>query len=257
MRRALVVMLLLASLSACATGERVSTDVETSGPPDIQFDVVRQHAEQFDVDVPDRPPGSQHEIAAASYIFGHLQLAGYSSRLDRVPVENTLNSTNVVSFPPNGSEPSYLVAVAYDTDASGRDQSGRELGVFLEVARALAVADPDHSVAFVAMGAESDENRGSRRLAQFLIDEGLDPSILIFRMYENNPEGASIRGSCQGPTSAGGFSDTFTSDGCVEMRTEGGHGAVLRAAGFQVTEMDGDPDAIGEELFRFLVSSGS
>jgi hypothetical protein len=212
-------MLIALLLSACLRTPTSDGEVRVpEGPPTIDLDVVRQHAEQFDVDVPDRPPGSQHEIAAASYIFGHLQLAGYSGRLDRVPVENTLNSTNVVSFPPNGSEPRYLVAVAYDTDPSGRQQTGRELGVFLEVARALTVAEPDHSVAFVAMGAESDDNRGSRRLAQFLLDEDLEPSILLF-----------------------GNSGT----------------TALRAAGFDVTVMDGDPEAEGRELFDLLLGHES
>ncbi len=126
---------------------------------------------QFDVDVPSRPPGSQHELAAATYILGHLQLAGFSPLLDPVPVRDQVHSTNVVAFPPNGEEPRVVVTVGYahDGEAAG---DGLRIGLFLELARALNVADPQHGVGFVAVGADTF---GHARLRRFLRDRSLTP----------------------------------------------------------------------------------
>jgi hypothetical protein len=169
-----LVLMLLTSCAAPGTGP--ATENPSPGPPTIDHDVVRRHAEQFDVDVRDRPPGSQQELAAGSYILGHLQLAGYAPHLDRVPVADNVSSTNVVALPPSGAEPTILVTIAYDTGARHEDR-GRYLGLFLELARVLNVTTPEHTVGFVAVGAESAERRGTRRLAQFLLDRELDPVV--------------------------------------------------------------------------------
>lgn len=168
-------------LASCSQGGQVVSAPEPSGPPEVQLDVVARHAEQFDVELPDRRAGSQEELAAASYILGHLQLAGFSPYLDGVPVQDQVRSTNVVALPPSGAEPRYLVAVAYDTGAR-HDDRGRYIGLFLELARAIEVAEPDHAVAFVAVGAESADRRGTRRLAQYLLDRGFDPTIFTIGM---------------------------------------------------------------------------
>lgn len=164
-------------LASCSSGGGQAVGAPTpSGPPEVQLEVVARHAEQFDVDLPDRRPGSQEELAAASYILGHLQLAGFSPYLDGVPVEDQVRSTNVVALPPSGAEPLYVVTVAYDTGAEG-DGRGSFIGLFLELARAVEVAAPEHAVAFVAVGAESADRRGTRRLAQYLLDESFEPRI--------------------------------------------------------------------------------
>ena len=247
--------LLLGSCQSTPVDDGASGIPDPSGPPQIQYDVVRRHAQQFDVDIPSRPPGSQLELAAASYILGHLQLAGYSPRLDRVPVADQVTSTNVVAFPPAGSEPEYLVMVAYDTPLSDklqRSQHGPEIGLFLELARALAVAEPEHRVAFVALGAESAEHRGTRRLARFLLDEGVEPSVLWIVSGERGGESIGVSGSCQGPGS--GWSQSFTDEGCV---AGGSDGLAITAAGFQQTRIKGDTDRIGAALFDFLTRAES
>lgn len=248
-------MLVIFSLVSCVRPDDGGQSVPTKGPPSISYDLVRQHAEQFDVDVPDRPPGSQHELAAASYILGHLQLAGFSPRLDRVPVADTINSTNVFAYPPNGSEPEFLVAITYDTPASGRVQQGRELGLFLELARAVTVADPDHSVAFAALGAENADRRGTRRLAQFLLDEGIAPSILLIRFDSRSTEGSFYaQGACAGEARAMAYADSLDPDGC---RTTNMHSGALDLAGFQLTYVGGDIEELGRGLFDFLMGNES
>lgn len=127
-----------------------------------------------------RDPGSQEELAAASYILGHLQQAGYVPLLDSVPVGNLVESTNVVALPVDGGAPKTLVAVAYGS--AGAASGGDAIGVFLELARALQVLNPDHSVAFVALGAEYSPrlggSLGTRRLLRYLQDEGLTPHVI-------------------------------------------------------------------------------
>ena len=145
-----------------------------SGPPTIDYELVRQHALQFDVDVPSRPPGSQHELAAATYILGHLQLAGYGPTLAAVPVKDQVQSTNVVAFPASGEDPTVVVTVGYAHDGTSSEE-GSAIGLFLELARALNVADPDHTVGFVAVGAGEV---GDSRLERFLEERDLDPEII-------------------------------------------------------------------------------
>lgn len=243
------------SMAACVpTGTSTETPPTPEGAPQISFELVRRHAQQFDVDVPDRPAGSQHETAAASYILGHLQLAGFSPRLDRVPVADTLNSTNVFAYPPNGSEPEYLVAVSYDTPASGLQQQGRELGLFLELARALTVAAPDHRVAFAALGAQNVDSRGTRRLAQFLLDEDISPSVLLIDYRYQNEGSAYFFGSCMGdPNGVMAGSDTLTDGECFDTNMV----TAIVDAGFQLTYMGGDIEDLGQELFDFLLDSQS
>lgn len=168
----------------------------------MQLALVEKHAAQFEEEVPVRRAGSQEEAVAGSYILGHLQLAGFAPFLDGVPVRDQVRSTNVVAPPPSGDPPEVVVAVAYDT-GSDSGPSGQRIGLFLELARALVVAEPEHRVAFVAMGAESVEHRGSRRLAQYLLDEEWDPVV-----YTIGDE----LGIQQDALTAAGFDHRFLSD---------------------------------------------
>jgi hypothetical protein len=173
-----------------------------------------------------------------------------------VPVENTLNSTNVVAMPPNGSDPEFLVAIAYDTPSTqSHFQSGRELGLFLELARALTVAMPDHSVGFAALGAETNDHRGTRRLAQFLLDEGLDPSVLMILVGGEGQEGSFYSiGACMGARNNGTYSSSLTNDDCTDLDL---HNSAFSGAGFQVTFVGGDIEDLGAGLFDFLVDHQS
>ncbi|MFP5352691.1 MAG: hypothetical protein ACLGIB_09030 [Actinomycetota bacterium] len=163
-------------LAAC-TGEpeRSLSGPVPDGPAHVEVDAVGGHAAQFDEDLAERPAGSQQEFAAATYLTGHLQRAGYEVRLESVPFKDTVRSTNVVALTPGGGDPQAVVTVAYDTTSSA-PPLGQDLGVFLELARALRVKDPDHNVEFVALGAEltitNGGNLGSRALARDL--QGLD-----------------------------------------------------------------------------------
>ncbi|MEA2447131.1 MAG: hypothetical protein QOK47_768, partial [Actinomycetota bacterium] len=198
MKRALLIVLLVAG--SCAPGsDRPAPTPSEAGPPDIQFDVVARHAEQFNIDIGSRPAGSQEEFATATYITGHLQQAGYTARLDAVPVADTVKSTNVIALAPSGS-PEVVVAIPYDTEPGSGADYGTGLGLFLELARALHVRDPDHSVAFVALGAERTDvnggSLGSRRLAQFLVDEELDPMVVsILEVAPSSPPSLTVLGA--------------------------------------------------------------
>ncbi|MDQ3981239.1 MAG: hypothetical protein M3271_01005, partial [Actinomycetota bacterium] len=180
---------------ACSTlpeGQRSTKPA--AGPPEVQQETVERHAAQFDEEEPVRPAGSQEELAASAYIVAHLTDAGYVSRLDAVPVQDLVRSTNVVALPPGGAEPDVIVAVAYDS-AQGSPPDGRAIGVWLEVARALRAVEPDHAVEFVALGAEHADvaggNLGSRRLARQLTDEGRTPGVMVVDRVEEGPLAAT------------------------------------------------------------------
>lgn len=151
------------------------------GPAEVRIDVVEEHAGEFDEDLSEREAGSQQEFAAATYITAHLQDAGYDVALRSVPFEDLVRSTNVVALPPGGGPPVAVVAVPYDTTPSA-PRLGRDIGVFLELARAARVADPEHRVQFVALGAELTDsgggNLGSRALAAELEDVDDKPVVI-------------------------------------------------------------------------------
>lgn len=170
-------------MAAACTGstEEAPAGSRPQGPPDVGLDVVDEHAAQFDEELPERPAGSQEEFAAATYITGHLQQAGYEVRLASVPHKDLVRSTNVVALPPGGEPISVVVTVLYDT-ASNMQPAGRDIGLFLEVARALHVREPEHHVQFVALGAEvtaeDGGNLGSKTLAAELADLDEKPPVI-------------------------------------------------------------------------------
>lgn len=179
-----VIGLLLCSvlLSGC-TGEppRSPAAPVPDGPAEVEPEPVREHAAQFDEDLQERVAGSQQEFAAATYLTGHLQQAGYEVRFESVPFKDTVRSTNVVALTPGGEEPTAVVTVAYDTTPSA-PPLGEDIGLFLELARALRVKEPDHNVQFVALGAEvtveGGGNLGSRVLARELQDLDTAPPVI-------------------------------------------------------------------------------
>ncbi|MGH2808051.1 MAG: hypothetical protein ACRDKT_12345 [Actinomycetota bacterium] len=177
----LPIVFLLLGLVACSSSGEGQPLSEPTGPPSIEPAAVARHAEQFDDDLPQRPAGSQHEFAAASYITAHLQSAGYLVELDAVPVEDLVRSSNVVALPPSGPPPQIVVALGYDTTPK-TERIGRAIGTFLELARALRVAVPEHPVQFVALGAEHTAldggSLGSRRLIRLLQEAEAEPEIV-------------------------------------------------------------------------------
>ena len=180
MKKLIVLCMLL--LASCESGGTPRPEATPIGPPEIQGDAIESHSEQF-TDLTNRAPGSQQEFAAATYITGHLQQAGYVIEFDAVPVANTVRSTNVVALPPGAEDPEYLVTVPYDN--AGSPDS---LGAFLEVARALRTAVPDHAVEFVALGAESTDALGTRRLIKMLQERELDPVVLTLDPSDEAPD---------------------------------------------------------------------
>lgn len=180
--RSLLLALFFVLGAACTGASEDPAPAEAAeGPPEVQIEAVEEHAAQFDEDLPERPAGSQQEFAAATYITGHLQQAGYEVRLASVPYKDLVRSTNVVALPPGGEPIEAVVTVLYDT-ASNMEPNGRDLGLFLEIARALRVAEPDHQVQFVALAAEvtnqSGGNLGSKTLAGELADLDEKPPVI-------------------------------------------------------------------------------
>jgi hypothetical protein len=234
--RRLPILILIALCGACAAEPPV--DTSSSGAPSIDVATVREHAGQFEEEVPVRDPGSQEELAAASYILGHLQQAGYVPLLDAVPVGDLVESTNVVAMPPGGGSPTFLVAVSYG--ASKGTTTAEAIGTFLELARALNVKAPDHRVGFVALGAEESPRLGSAlgtlRLLQYLEDEELEPHIITLA--------PGSRLEVTGPAAEG-----------IEEASEASSAPrddLFARAGLEHSTVAGPPRAVGEALLDFL-----
>jgi hypothetical protein len=211
--------------------------------------VVREHAAQFAEDIPERRAGSQEELAAATYITGHLQQAGYIVLLDAVPVKNLVRSTNVVANPPSGNEPEVVVAVPYGSSPNAPGIPAA-VGEFLELARALRVRVPQHSVEFVALGAEFTDlaggRLGSRRLAQRLLDGDVDPVVVVLDGVSEEG-GLSIRGPAADDIAegAGGSAGDLSPDETIWGR-----------AGFDFAFVGAKPGELGPLLLDYLESEG-
>jgi hypothetical protein len=182
LRVACAALVVATAAGACGSAEPPETQpAPAEGPAEIVLNTVEQHARQFDDDLPVREAGSQQEFAAATYLTGHLQQAGYAVRLESVPVGDLVRSTDVVALPPGGDDPVAVVVVPYDTAANLPPQ-GEDLGLFLELARALRVEEPAHAVEFVALGAELTDRDGgrlgTRRLVRLLVDAELKPPVI-------------------------------------------------------------------------------
>ena len=210
--------------------------------------MVERHDREFTEDDPKRPAGSQAEGLAATYLLGHLQQAGYLVRLDNVPVEDLIRSSNVMALPPDGGDASVMVAVAYDTPP-GETTGGEAIGTWLEVARALRVVEPEHSVGFVGLGADNSDiepgRLGSRRLARFLLDEGVDPEIILI---EEAPTGEPVTLKGELAPDLAGAADSVGVDATIAP----GDVEVFQDAGFSGVEIRGNAISVGRTLLEFL-----
>lgn len=240
--------------TAACGGEQVPFErPEVSGPPEVRLDVVLDHARQFASDVPSRPAGSGEEQAAAAYILGILQQNGYFARLDAVPVEDLVRSTNVVAQPAGGGEAEAMVVVPYGTGPGAPDQN-IALGLLLELARALNVASPAHKVQFVALGAEFAEveggHLGSRRLARFVLDEEQDPFVVALGEITQG-RGIAARGDRSDELSA------FAPDGSdiSVLDDEALAPDVFGSAGFERVVVAGGLEDVAPALLAFLADA--
>ncbi|MDQ4124590.1 MAG: M28 family peptidase [Actinomycetota bacterium] len=254
MTRRLFLLLLLFGAACSTLPEGQKATKPASGPPEIRLETVEEHARQFDEEEPDRPAGSQDELAASVYIVAHLTEAGYVSRLDAVPVEDLVRSTNVVALAPSGEEPSALVVVPYDTGEGPDTPGGYSIALWLEVARALRSIEPEHDVQFVALGAEHTTvgggQLGSRRLAQQLEDEDKSPPVFV--VQEIVPGDAVIV--------AGARAEAVTEAAlgldieAIEAPVAPGPREVFDAAGLETTVVAGGVSAAGPALLAYLAS---
>lgn len=261
MSRFLATVCLLAALSACSGGAGPRPEVEATGPASVQIDVIRRHAAEFATDLADRIAGSDGAQAASVYILGHLQQAGYVVLLDSVPLADLVRSTNVVAQPPSGDPPGVVIAVPYDEpptqDAAWHQ--GEAVGVMIEVARALRVAKPEHTVEFVALGAEqADEGGGrlgSRRLAQTLLDADVRPLVVTVRFdlgFTNLQLFGDVPPALDDAARAVGVEQP-ASGGSTGVDEAEVADDVFKRAGFDLIVVTGPPQEVGDVLLEFLV----
>ena len=249
----------LAFLSACTgSGSKTFEAPDVGGPPEIQLDVVTQHAESFDEgELKSRPAGSEEEQGAAAYILGILQQNGYFVRLESVPVADLFRSTNVIAQPAAGEDPDAIVVLPY-SNSPEIASNGVALGLFLELARAQNVADAQHSVQFVALGAEFAEEEGgslgSRRLVVLLREEEKDPFVIqLDKITEQGPFQVSGERADEAHDIAEDLGVAPTSPlKDFSLRPD-----VFGAAGFERMVVSGGAEAVGQVLLEFLASNGT
>ncbi|HYZ46281.1 MAG TPA: hypothetical protein VE712_01320 [Actinomycetota bacterium] len=261
MDRATKLLLVAFLVAACAPAREGPRAASAEGPEQVQVEVAHRHAEQFDEELPARRAGSQQEEAAAAYVLGHLQRAGYVTRLEAVPVADTVNSTDVIAVPPRGDDPAAVVAVPLDTGPNPSG-GGTSIGIFLELARALAAARPRHDVGFAALGAEhapvDGGYLGTRRLARTLLDDGSHPLVLTLESLRRRGGGFGAVGS-DGTSLVRRARDlhvaVISAASALEQGGAGlrGRAAVLRTARLDHVGVTGGTADVGRVLLSFLV----
>ena len=243
---------------ACGSAEGPNRNVAPAqGPPEVVLNTVEQHARQFDDDLPVREAGTQQELAAATYLTGHLQRAGYTVRLESVPVGDLVRSTDVVALPPSGGEPRAVVAVPYDTVPKLALQ-GEDLGVFLELARALRVVQSEHAVEFVALGAELTDrdggNLGTRRLVRLLVDAEVAPPVVVIAVAPGrgfDATGTSVASDLDGVAASAGVERSVdVPDPALPTLIESTK--VLGAANLEFAVARGGAKEVGSVLLSWL-----
>jgi hypothetical protein len=247
--RTLVLVLAVTALGCSSDPPREVAQTEPPGPPDPRAETIETHATQFSQELPQRPPGSNEEQVAASYILGFLQQAGYPGRLEGVPVADLVRSTNVIATPPRGADPEYVVALGYGTPPND-PLDAHSIGAFLELARALSVRAPDHPVEFVALGAEfaeqEDGTLGSKAMATLLIEESLEPQVIYL-----SPVLSGDGFYARGPLANEFEPEVQASEGPLHPVADTA-ASVYRDEGFDVTVIDGEPLEVAETLLEFL-----
>jgi hypothetical protein len=251
---------LLIVVSACSEGASPRPVVEPTGPPQLRSEVIQRHVEEFGSVLADRRAGTAGEGAASAYVLGHLQQAGYVVLLDSVPLADLIRSTNIVAQPPSGDAPEVVVAVPYDEPPPGSSARSYDeaLALMLELARALRVSNPDHSVEFVALGAEFvadggalNGRLGSRRLAQSLLDSGASPLIVLLDTGSPTPRlRGDVPSGLEDVTTEGQGEDPSPGEGMGP----GTSAEVFRRAGFDVVVVAGPLADVGAMLLRYLSS---
>jgi hypothetical protein len=247
--RTFVLVLAVTALGCSSDPPREVAETEPPGPPNPRAETIEAHATQFSEELPQRPPGSNEEQVAASYILGFLQQASYPGRLEGVPVADLVRSTNVIATPPRGAEPAFVVALGYGTPPNAA-LDAHSIGAFLELARALSVRAPDHAVEFVALGAEfaeqEDGTLGSKTMATLLLEESLEPEIIYL-----SPVLSGDGFYARGPLANQFASDMEASGGPLHDVADAAAG-VYRDEGFDVTVIDGEALEVAETLLEFL-----
>jgi hypothetical protein len=257
---------------SCTGAPEAPAEARPSGPPRIRPSVVARHAREFDEDLARRAPGSQGEAAAATYILGHLQRAGYLVRLVAVPVADLVSSLDLVALPPGAATPSAVVAVAYDSaspprlfggpaEPAPRAGAGAAIGLFLELGRALNAADTRHDVELVALGAEHARmdggGLGSRRLVGLLEESGDEPLIVTIEAGGDVPSGrVRVLGTLDGlPAAARALGIRIVpapgaseADGVASTRHR-----LFSAAGLQHAGVWGAAEDLGPLLLEYLL----
>jgi alkaline phosphatase isozyme conversion protein len=215
---------------------------------------MRTLSERF----PGRMAGSAREQAAADYLVGRLTDFGYQAELQEFPVafsfhsqgggnarEREAVSYNVVAEVAGRSERLIIVGAHYDTSVArneaqseagiggpalqGVDDNASGVGVLLELASRLAGTAPEHTIRFIAFGAEEVGLLGARQVVKSMpMDErervvlmiNIDSIITGDRLYVH--AGPSTLASHPIAASARDEAQRIASELGVEMRTNPG-----------------------------------
>ena len=175
------------ALMACAllaAGVAVAGDVAKGSVAERE---MRLLAEQF----PGRMAGTAQELAAAEYLLERFNDMGYEARLQGFPVrysfhpaggqtanERDARSANVIAELPGAGDRLIIIGAHYDTAVArnagqveagiggralqGVDDNASGVGVVLELAQRLAGTRPEHTIRFMAFGAEEVGLLGAR-----------------------------------------------------------------------------------------------
>ncbi|TVS10127.1 MAG: aminopeptidase [Wenzhouxiangella sp.] len=162
-------------------------------------------------DFPGRMAGTDQERAAADHLAGRLSDFGYQPELVPFPArysfhpmgagharERAGTSHNVIAERPGRSDRVIIVGAHYDTavarslaqaeagiggpELQGVDDNASGVGVILELAARLAEEKPEHTIRFIAFGAEETGLLGARHAVSLMSAQERERVLLMINI---------------------------------------------------------------------------
>ena len=148
------------------------------------------YVEHIQEELPARISGTVQERAAADFILGELQAAGYTDRqIQEQPFSyvkqdgRSYQSQNLIITREGKGEGFIVVGAHYDSiDGHGADDNGSGVGLLMETAARLADAELPYTVKFIFFGAEENGIFGSSHYVSSLTPEELKDIRLMVNL---------------------------------------------------------------------------
>ncbi|ACB85679.1 M20/M25/M40 family metallo-hydrolase [Natranaerobius thermophilus] len=142
-----------------------------------------EHILELSEEIGQRPAGSDEELEAAEYVKEEFEEYGYSTEFQEFTfyyeeTEENIDSKNVIATREGSTDKQVVMGAHIDTvdysETLGADDNASGVGIMLEVAERFADIDTEHTLVFIAFGAEEVGLQGSNYYVNQMTDEEIE-----------------------------------------------------------------------------------